>query len=181
MAYRVIVLNGASSSGKSAIARALQATLPEPWLTFSIDDLVAAMPAAMVSGEDPGGFTVGSDQVVRVGAAFTRLNVAWEHGVAAIARAGAPVIVDDVMLSGGAGQDRWRVALGDLPVLWVGVHCEPAELARREVARGDRVLGTAATQATAVHAGVAYDVEVDTTATSPADCASVIADRLRAG
>ena len=34
----VIVLNGGSSSGKSSIARQLQARLaPEPWLTFGVD------------------------------------------------------------------------------------------------------------------------------------------------
>jgi chloramphenicol 3-O-phosphotransferase len=47
---RVIVLNGGSSSGKSGIARCLQAILPDPWLAFGTDTLVEAMPASMRSG-----------------------------------------------------------------------------------------------------------------------------------
>ena len=33
MPVQVIVLNGGSSSGKSAIARCLQAILPQPWIS----------------------------------------------------------------------------------------------------------------------------------------------------
>ncbi|MGH3152740.1 MAG: phosphotransferase-like protein [Streptosporangiaceae bacterium] len=35
---QVIVLNGGSSSGKTVIARCLQAILPRPWLRLSVDD-----------------------------------------------------------------------------------------------------------------------------------------------
>ena len=40
------MLNGGSSSGKSGIARCLQAVLPDPWLVFGVDTLIQAMPAA---------------------------------------------------------------------------------------------------------------------------------------
>ena len=41
------MLNGGSSSGKTAVARATQATLlPEPWLRLGVDDLVDALPSA---------------------------------------------------------------------------------------------------------------------------------------
>lgn len=179
MRDRVIVLNGASSSGTSSIARALQARLPEPWLTFGIDDLVAAMPAAMTDAV--AGISVDASGSVLISEDFARLNAAWEHGVAATARAGAPMIVDDVLLSGGAGQERWRAALGDLPALWVGVHCDPAELDRRERARGDRAAGMAAGQVVTVHAGVAYDIGVDTTRDDPGTCADRIVARWLAG
>ena len=39
---RIIFLNGASSSGKSALAKAMQETLPEPFLHVSSDHLVAS-------------------------------------------------------------------------------------------------------------------------------------------
>ena len=41
-AGRVILLNGASSSGKSTLAKALQAALPQPFLHVSSDQLVQA-------------------------------------------------------------------------------------------------------------------------------------------
>ena len=40
VATQVIVLNGGSSSGKSGIARCLQAILPDPWLAFGTGNLV---------------------------------------------------------------------------------------------------------------------------------------------
>ena len=110
-----------------------------------------------------------------VGPAFSALDAAWTAGIAATARAGAHVIIDDVFLGGPHSQGRWQRVLADLPVLWVGVHCDPATAAAREAARGDRTPGMAALQATLVHQGVAYDLEVDTTHTDPAECARVIA------
>ncbi len=107
------------------------------------------------------------------------LEAAWTAGVAATARAGAPVIVDDVFLSGPASQQRWREALYGLDVLWVGVRCDPAEAAARERARGDRATGMAADQAVRVHRGVHYDLEVDTTRTPPDACARTVAFHLR--
>ena len=47
-----------------------------------------------------------------------------------MARAGARIIVDEVFLGGPASQQRWKNALGTLPVLWVGVRCEREVAAR---------------------------------------------------
>jgi len=63
-------------------------------------------------------------------------------------------------------------------VLWVGVRCESAVAAGREVARGDRVPGMAVSQAEVVHLGVGYDLEVDTTHTESLMCARRIAERI---
>ena len=174
MAIRVIVLNGGSSSGKSSIARALQALLPEPWLTFGVDDFVQALPPAMQESED--GLIFLPDGQISVGPGIRRLRDAWDRGVAAVARAGVGVIIDDVFLSGAIAQERWRAALQDLAVLWVGVTCDSHEASLREAQRGDRVPGMAAAQAEMVHTGVTYDVVVDTTGLSPQQCARRIAD-----
>ncbi|MBB1255747.1 chloramphenicol phosphotransferase CPT [Streptomyces alkaliterrae] len=169
----MIVLNGGSSAGKSGISRCLQAVLPDPWLTLGVDTLVDAMPAAMQGTESGIEFT--PDGGVNVGPAFRALETAWAEGVAAMVRAGARVIVDEVFLSGAAGQERWRNALAGLDVLWVGVRCDGAVAAGREVARGDRLHGMAASQAEVVHREVVYDLEVDTTRTEALDCARAIA------
>ncbi|MFD5465471.1 chloramphenicol phosphotransferase CPT [Kitasatospora sp. NPDC127059] len=174
----VIVLNGGSSSGKSSIARRLQELLPEPWLHLGADTMVEALPPWLLGGgEGIGGLSDG-DGTVAVGPAFARLDAAWSAGVAAMARAGAPVLVDEVFLGGAASQQRWRTALAGLDVLWVGVRCDPAVAAAREAARGDRVAGMAAAQASAVHRGVTYDLVVDTSRASVADCAGAILARL---
>jgi chloramphenicol 3-O phosphotransferase len=170
---QVIVLNGGSSSGKSGIARCLQAILPDPWLAFGTDTLVQAMPASMqASGA---GIEFAPDGRVSVGPEFRTLEAAWVEGVAATARAGARVIIDEVFLGGAVSQQRWQKTLGRLEVLWVAVRCDSAIAAGRELARGDRIRGMAVSQAEVVHQGVVYDLEVDTTHTESLACARIIA------
>ncbi|MGW0855836.1 chloramphenicol phosphotransferase CPT [Streptomyces sp. NPDC002690] len=175
MTTQVIVLNGGSSSGKSGIVRCLQAVLPEPWLAAAIDTLVDSMPASMQAADD--GIEFAADGGVNIGAEFRRLEAAWMEGVAAMARAGARVIVDDVFLGGAESQARWQKALVGLDVLWVGVRCASGTASGREIARGDRTPGMAAAQAETVHEGVVYDLEVDTTRAESLECARTIAAR----
>ncbi|GAA2393634.1 chloramphenicol phosphotransferase CPT [Streptomyces coeruleofuscus] len=173
MTTQVIVLNGGSSSGKSGIVRCLQEVLPDPWLAFGVDSFVDALPAKMQGSE--GGISFAADGGVSVGAEFRALDAAWTEGIAAMARAGARIVVDDVFLGGPHSQQRWQKALDGLDVLWVGVRCDSAVAAGRETARGDRVRGMAASQAHVVHEGVSYDLEVDTTHTESLVCARTIA------
>jgi chloramphenicol 3-O phosphotransferase len=174
---QVIVLNGGSSSGKSGLVRCLQAVLPDPWLSAAIDAFVDSLPASLRLGDAGIGFA--DDGAVHVGPAFRELEAAWREGVAAMARAGARVVVDDVFLGGTESQERWRTALAGLDVLWVGVRCAGEVAAAREIARGDRPEGMAAAQAESVHRGVVYDLEVDTTHSESLDCARTIAAHLR--
>lgn len=174
----VIVLNGGSSSGKTSIARRLLEVLPGTWLTLGVDDLIDAL-------GDPAGddapITFSGDGGVVVRENFRRVEAAWFAGVVAIARSGVGVIVDDVFLGGATSQAHLSASLAGLDVLWIGVRC-PAEVAvQREVGRGDRIGGMAASQADLVHEGVDYDLEVDTAATSPSRCAETIAARVDLG
>ncbi|MFF8382221.1 chloramphenicol phosphotransferase CPT [Streptomyces kanasensis] len=173
MKTQVIVINGGSSSGKSGIIRCLQAVLPDPWLALGTDTLVDAMPASLQTSD--GGIDFAPDGEVVVGPEFRRLEAAWIEGVAAMARAGARVVVDEVFLGGASSQRRWQDALDGLRVLWVGVRCDAAVAAGREVARGDRTVGMAASQAESVHRGVRYDLEVDSTHAEAMECARVVA------
>lgn len=173
---QVIVLNGASSSGKTGIARCLQAILSRPWITVGVDDLVDALPPSLVDSES--GITFGGRGEVSPGPGFREIEAAWMTGIAAMARAGARVILDDVFLGGAASQARMQAHLEGLSVLWVGVRCDPEIAEGREIARGDRTVGMAAAQAQIVHEGVVYDVEVDTSHTESLDCARAIAARV---
>ncbi len=173
---QVIVLNGGSSSGKSSIARALQETLSGTWLTFGVDVLVESLPGR---GEHPrSGIVLEPDGGITLKPAYRAVEEAWYAGLAVMARNGAPLILDEVLLSAAAGQQRLRAVLEGLNVLWVGVQCEPAVAARREAGRPDRVRGMARSQAVAVHTGVAYDVEVDTTECGAEECARSIAEHV---
>lgn len=170
MAVGVVVLNGGSSAGKTSIGRCLQNVLPRPWLLLGVDDLINAAPSSLIS-YGPHGEVVFSDQ-------WRALETAWSRGVASMARAGAGVILDDVFLDGAVSQQRTSEYLKGLEVLWVGVQCAPEVAAARERVRGDRPTGMAAAQAEAVHRGVTYDLIVDSSTSSPEECARRITTHL---
>ncbi|WP_273653178.1 chloramphenicol phosphotransferase CPT family protein [Cellulomonas fimi] len=174
----VVVVNGGSSSGKTSLCRALQEALPGLWLTFGVDALVDALPGG---GDSPrADITFAPDGTVSVGPDFTAGQDAWYAGLAAMAHHGARLVLDEVLLAGGAGQERVRRALDGLDVVWVGVRCDPDVAAAREAQRPDRTPGMARAQALSVHAGVRYDLEVDTTRRPTPDCAAEIAAALAA-
>lgn len=161
---RVLVLNGGSSSGKSTLARSLQVVLDGYWLRLGVDTLVDAAPPRLLGA---GGLDLTEDGGVEVGADFAAVEERWRAGVAAMAAAGARILVEDNFVSGPISQRRWRVALVGLPVGWIGVRCPAEVAAAREAARGDRTAGMAAQQAGSVHGGIDYDLEVDTALGDP--------------
>ena len=176
MTTQVIVLNGGSSSGKTGIARCLQAILSQPWIRIGVDDLLDALPPSLMGSDS--GISFGPQGEVTPGDGFREIEAAWMTGISAMARAGARIIIDDVFLGGAASQKRMRAHLEGLDVLWVGVRCDPEIAAGREIARGDRMIGMAASQTETVHQGVVYDIEVDTSHTESLDCARAIAAYL---
>jgi chloramphenicol 3-O phosphotransferase len=175
----VIVLNGGSSAGKSSLATCLQERLDGTWLTLGIDDLIRALSYGPRDRGAGGTIDFGPDGSVAVGERFRDAEAAWYEGLAAIARAGTGVIVDDVFLDAIESQARLRTALEGLSVFWVGVRCRPEVAEARELLREGRVRGMARDQAERVHVGVRYDMVVDTTETSAGDCALAIEAMVR--
>jgi chloramphenicol 3-O phosphotransferase len=174
MRVGVIVLNGGSSSGKSSIAACLQAQLDGTWLALGVDDLIRALSHGPLDTTAGGTLEITPEGSVVAGDAFRTAELAWYEGLAALARTGTGLIVDEVFLGGGASQDRLRAAFWDLSVLWVGVRCDAAVAEARELQRGDRNIGQARDQAERVHEGVHYDIVVDTDEVAPSDSARVI-------
>ena len=159
---RVILLNGASSSGKSTLAAALQAALDEPFLHVSSDRFVAAgmLPSRR---EDGGPFDWWHQLRPRFFAGFHRC-------LPALAAAGNDLIVEHVIEF-----RTWRrdlaALLADLDAFLVGVHCALDKLDRRERTRGDRRIGEGRShvEVDRIHTFGRYDVDVDTTAGVDAD------------
>ncbi len=109
-----------------------------------------------------------------------RAQAGFHRAVAGMARAGNHLVVDQVL------SRPWRLPdllglLDGLDVTFVGVHCSAPELARREKARGDRDIGQAARQLPVAHAHRVYDVECDTEAAGPRECALRIKEHLDLG
>lgn len=177
----IIFLNGCTSAGKSSIARALQEALRPPHLLTGIDDAFDMLPPHLHN--HPHGFFFDRDERGLVRLNFGPFGLATlkahHRSAAAIARSGLNLILDEVVLSQELLGD-WQTVLEGVEVLWVGVHCDLAELERREIARGDRLPGQARRQFSLVHKGITYDVEVDTTQFEPSVCAQQILSAMRA-
>jgi chloramphenicol 3-O phosphotransferase len=172
----VVVLNGGSSSGKTAIARRLQIDLGGTWLMLGVDLFLWMLPSRLF--DTPAGLVV-TDGVIRRGDEFMRLYGAFQRATATLAQSGVDLLIDDVLLDGARDQEAWTAALTGLDVCWIGVRCD-AELAERRAAhRGDRIAGAARAQAESVHEGVRYDLELDTGALDVERSARVAADHLR--
>jgi len=186
---RIVVLNGGSSAGKSTIVErfcALRAQRGETWFAIGLDDFNEKVPDDYISV--PGFEGARADEGVRFIACETglrptagvfarRLFAAYRRTVAAWASAGLDVIVDEVAFDHHAADD-WNDALAGLPVLWVGVRCDAATATAREAAREDRAIGLASGLADVVHAHVTYDVEIDTTNASAAECVAMLDDAV---
>jgi chloramphenicol 3-O phosphotransferase len=177
----VIVLNGGSSSGKSSIAICLQTRLAGVWLRLGIDDLIRAVSHGPSDPSAAGTLDFKPDGSIAVEPAFRAAQASWYEGLATIARAGTGVILDEVFLDAGDSQATLQKALRGLDVVWVAVRCDSEIAEARELQRGDRARGLAKYQAERVHAGVTYDIAVDTSDTSPEACAISIIATLEHG
>jgi chloramphenicol 3-O phosphotransferase len=173
----VVVLNGTSSSGKSSLGRALQGRLSDPWLLLGIDFFITAMPLRLYGTTE--GHDIRDDGSITTGPTWRYLYGHWREAIATLAT-GSDVILDEVFLEGAADQERWSRALEGLDVRYVAVRCDPDVTDERERARGDRHEGQARWQRDRVHAGVVYDIEVDTTSLPPEAAAEAVAVGLQA-
>ena len=168
---QIILLNGASSAGKTTLGRALQAHLPHPYFYFSSDQLVEAQVLPAVDRQADAG--PWAWRTVR-----PRFFDGFHRCIAALAAAGNPLIVEHV-LEHQAWCDELVRLLAPFDVFFVGVHCPLDELERRERTRGDRRPGEGrAHLAEGVHTWGPYDFAVDTAAHTPAANAARIAAAL---
>ncbi len=149
----IIFLHGASSSGKSTIARALQKEISLPFWHISIDHLKdsGALPTARYQN---GEFDWTQDRV-----AFFN---GFHASIAAYADAGNNLILEHILDGPGWAKDLKNL-LRAHDVLFVSVQCPLPVLREREQIRGDRPTGSAEQDHAFIHTGRQYDLEVDST------------------
>ncbi|MEC9462015.1 MAG: AAA family ATPase [Pseudomonadota bacterium] len=150
----IIFLHGASSSGKSTIATALQDRIEAPFWHISIDHLrdAGVLPTARFKNGD-----------FRWSEARTGFFDGFHASLKAYADAGNNLILEHILDTPG-----WLEALSHLlhdhDVLFVGVHCPVDLLIERERLRGDRPIGSAQKDHETIHIGKVYDLQVDSVA-----------------
>lgn len=162
---KIILLNGASSSGKSTLASGLQAALPEAFWHYSIDHLRASrvLPWQRISS--------GEFDWKTLRPAFFE---GFHRSVAAFAHGGNNMVVEHIVEEQ-AWMARMLALLASVDVYFVGVHCPLEELERRETARGDRRAGEARFDFETTHRFCKYDLEVDGTRATSEVVAEVVA------
>ena len=192
---RIIILNGPPRSGKSSIARVIQADFPGPWMNLGVD--VHAMQVTPPRYRPGIGLRPGTDRP-EVAALVPVFYAALYESIAAHSRLGLNVVA---VVGHHAAAPGGRAVLADcarrlagLPVLFVGVRC-PIEtiLRRREAGQAGRedvyLMGSPSEPVPApvrrwqeaVHRPGLYDLEVDTGILTPDACAELISARLSAG
>lgn len=169
MTGRIVILNGAPRSGKSSIAKAMQAHLPGHWINLGVDAQNASLPPALLPGIGlrPGG------EMPELEPDVVRLYLALYDAIAAHARQGFDVVADL------GHHDFYSAPLGILPacarrmagldVLFVGVLCPIETIMRRRNADpqgGFYATGTEAPPPVRrwqeeVHRGKSYDLRLD--------------------
>jgi chloramphenicol 3-O phosphotransferase len=182
MTARIVLLNGAGSAGKSSIAKALQGITAAPFLHVQMDSFLEMLPDTLQDHADGFAYeTVQQDGkpavVIRTGPVGEKTLRGMRHAVAAMAGQGNNLIVDDVLCNGEISDYVALLSAFDLRL--VGVMAPLEVLEAREAQRADRLPGLARWQHARVHAGMRYDLEVDTSALSPLECARRIQQRFQ--
>jgi len=162
---KIIFVHGASSSGKSTLARGLQARLPQPFWHTSIDHLrdSGVLPMDRFKSHE-----------------FEWKNArqpffdGYHRSLVAYAAAGNNLVLEHIL-----EKPEWADELAGLfapfDVFFVGVHCSLAELIRREAARGDRPVGSAEQDFYNIHKGLHYDFEVNAEADADDNVSRIMA------
>lgn len=179
----LIVLNGTSSSGKTSIARALQARWSEPLLYLALDTAIGIMPFQYTGAGTmaSAGYSLSqrvddSGKIVdySVGLHGKTLNKHLASFAASLCADGYDVVLDHVIVDDETMIDL-AACLSSERVYFVAVHCDRSIAEMREKARGDRILGLVAGQLNKVHAGLReYDLSVDSSRATPNDLANMI-------
>jgi chloramphenicol 3-O phosphotransferase len=179
---RIVLLNGVGSSGKGSIAKALQKITAAPFLHVQMDAFIDMMPDGSWGHPDWLDFETlredGKPSVaIKTGPLAASLFRGMRHAVAAMARQGNNLIVDDVLL--GEEKAEYVELLADFELIRIGVFAPLEVLEARERSRGDRMAGLARWQYDRVHKGMTYDLEVDTSRATAVECAERIRQKFQ--
>ncbi|MBW2416248.1 MAG: chloramphenicol phosphotransferase [Deltaproteobacteria bacterium] len=194
---QIVILNGAPRAGKSSIVRVIQETFEGVWMNLGVDVFARAVTPKRLQpgvglrpgpGPQRGGDNPDLEPLVPT------LYAALYESIAAHGRLGLNVVSDGghhgAIHPGTLPACARRLA--GLPVLFVGVRCPIGEIMRRRNEAGPGrgyAVGTedepvpppVALWQEEVHKPGIYDLEVDTSQSSPEECAARIRARLADG
>ncbi len=185
---QIIILNGTPRSGKSSIALEIQNTFEGLWMNIGVDRNMEMTPERFRPGIGlrPGGERPDLEPLIML------MYKGMYESIAIHSRLGINIVVDV------GHHDSYSVPLGilpkcaqilnGLPVLFIGVRCPLEVIMERRIntwnsgyAKDGSVPLPVRKWQKAVHEPGIYDLEVDTSQLSVAECANKIQHRLKDG
>lgn len=168
---QIILLNGASSSGKTVFCGSLRKILPVPFFYYSSDQLVD-------SGMLPELDRYREDAPFSWNILRPRFFGGFHQSIAAFAGSGVNLLVEHIVEAPEWFDDLVRL-LSPFRVHYAGIMCSLEEMERREAARGDRRIGEGRSHLEdGIHTWSGYDTVLDTSACSPEENARILMESI---
>ncbi len=186
---KIIILNGASSVGKSSMAKPMQDQFKETYLLIGIDVFWMTMPPKQIdlTTMTPDFYTWTKEEIdgllylrILPGPVLDRMMIARYKAIAAYLEAGFNVIADDVTWSK-LWLDNCLACVEPYDAYFIGLHCDDRVLAQREILRGDRITGWGRGSQKWVHEHLIYDMEIDTSVHNSEDLARKVVSAVEGG
>lgn len=185
----IIILNGSPSAGKTSIIKEMQKLYPKPLLDLGIDNIWKIIPEHYKEfGEKSAegySFIQTTDDTdhpiveVKRGQLAQQIDHTMAQVIKCIADCDHDVIAD-MVLREKTTLNHYIKALANHTVYFIRVTCDLDELERREQSRGNRIIGLAREHRGFVdHYKAFYDLIIDSTYCSPAECAQKILDFIQ--
>ncbi|WP_333198484.1 phosphotransferase-like protein [Microcoleus sp. S28C3] len=183
---QTVIFNGVPRSGKSSVVTAIQETFDGLWMNLGVDTFMQATPERYLPGIGlrPEGELQDIELFVPV------LYRAMYESIAAHSRLGLNVVVDvghhDAYAIGRAILFDCAKRLSGLPVLFAGVRC-PIEIVMERRRNTGRMPESSVDSPVPppvrlwqheVHIPGIYDLEIDTSTSSPSECVPMIRQHL---
>lgn len=182
---QIVILNGTPRAGKTSIARAIQSMAPGLWLNLGLEMFKSATPPQYQPGIGlrPGGERPDLEPWIET------LYLAMYESIAAHSRRGVNVVADTTHHDHYSQPRRILIKCArlvrELPVLVVGVRCPLDVVMQRRIATWGQGYSNDGSVPDPVrrwqqdaHIPGIYDLEIDTSTTTPESAARVIQARL---
>lgn len=179
-AHFLIVLNGASSSGKTSIAKELLVLLGRETICTGFDDILERVQPFGAEGGGIANRLMRSVRILYFGATDGRFKLMkrLHREVTAQYKSNRNVIVETSLMDSRALLDAAQ-EFAPLDGFFVGVKPPLSVSMQWEAQRGDRPPGQAQLHYDLIHSHGIYDLEIDPSRMTPVECTALILEACR--
>lgn len=186
----ILILSGTSSSGKSTLSEQLQKRLGDGWLSFSMDTYLSMLGSKFMNlnPDNPDVCTPNSicyaqkhsDDTYEIitGELCNKLYATIPKVLALLSEQGFHIILDSFITSCDE-HSFYKEQLQHYGLMFIYLHAPIEVISQREVARGDRLRGSALHWLNDFECESVFDLSFDTHAIPIMDIVETIMDKLK--